>query len=156
MTGFPPRDPELPPINKEALTETLTHIFELADKAAAEAGRLLDTNLDDLEVPGWNQRAWRSTNTTCGTAFCVAGWRAQQDGLTWADDYSVLLRPGWKQLIRQYAAERFDLTPFEAGVLFESSNKLSDLHTLYEALMDDRDIAGYTFPSAWSTPVTTL
>lgn len=74
----------------------------------------------------WVQAHWYSEKkSSCGTAYCVAGYVAQLDGarFDW-DAGGKLFHPetGARMSVSEYAREKLGLSPREAGELFCGTN----------------------------------
>jgi hypothetical protein len=90
----------------------------------------------------WMQRQWavKTTTSSCGTAFCVAGHAAVMTGHTiaWDDDLvltAYVVAPGTLPdlTIENVAKRELGLTSDEADVLFRATNTLEDIHDILMA-----------------------
>lgn len=125
---------------------------------------ILDAKIDDVELRRimahieahpklWKQNKWRSI-TTCGTAYCFAGWKCELDGVEWAvsayDTYSdrIIVRDGdltSLTTIERYAARTLGISHTEIdydGIpLFWPHNTLRDLHRMVNDLCIRAELA---------------
>jgi hypothetical protein len=117
--------------NVELLRQTLAHI---------------EANPDE-----WDQRDWRR-ETSCGTAYCFAGWAVKLTGGEFCRDsggkvFGSLVKASGSDvplMIADYAAELLGLPPEvdEYGgpanaLLFYSRNTLDDLRRIVAELCED-------------------
>jgi hypothetical protein len=78
----------------------------------------------------WNQKWWatKTTESSCGTACCVAGWAVSWAGhdFKWDSngEASVYIRERDARAIPHVAQELLGLNPEQAGILFFSGNTL--------------------------------
>jgi hypothetical protein len=119
----------------------------------------------DADPDSWNQGSW-AYKTSCGTAYCVAGWAAVQAGgqMIWGpeDDetgYSdaMLVRlpsSGTEVYIEDFAQSVLDLTDAQAGALFGGSNTRAELQLIRDMLAADPDVSaedlGKAVGAAWA------
>lgn len=84
----------------------------------------LPTPLDRMAVDGdiWNQTVWR-IDSSCGTAACLAGWKAKLDGVPAKNDK---IHPS------DYAREAWGLTYDQAFDLFHHANTIEDMRNLVD------------------------
>ena len=84
----------------------------------------------------WNQEWWavKSTESSCGTACCVAGWTVSWagHGFQWDSEgrSSVYLKEDDMRSIPHVAQDLLGLSPQQANTLFFSGNSLQDLWEL--------------------------
>lgn len=86
---------------------------------------------DDKLVKGWQ----------CGTTACLAGHAAIIDGWRPTDPYNAetMTKDGQTGYVGEIAADLLDLDPEDASTLFNSTNDLSDIRVVVEALRSDED-----------------
>jgi hypothetical protein len=118
---------------REVTTVNRERLIALAQWAAAEDAKRR------LGLPSeWNQSTWlsRSRATACGTACCIAGKVAFDDGVLpegWdeAEDGEeacyVVLGDGEEVSVDSYAAGALGLNSSQAGNLFFANNTLDDV-----------------------------
>lgn len=130
--------------NRERLLKAL-HEIELAEALRLEQPEV------NLELH-WKQWAWAvktdvhstgrgSMIMDCGTGMCVAGWGCHLAGDTfvWALDQGTeaeeVMVDGRRMPISQRARELYDLTPYQAEMLFAGSNDLGQIRTIIAKLL---------------------
>lgn len=90
----------------------------------------------------WSQRFW-AQQTECGTAYCIAGFVAQEmsDGIDFWQGIRIASQcidpdSGDKVSISTFAAERLGLTLAESDALFAASNTIEDVRDVFEWILE--------------------
>lgn len=90
----------------------------------------------------WNQRFW-AQQTDCGTAYCIAGFVAQEtsggiDFFKGVKIASQCLDPDSNSLvsINTFAREHLGLTIAESDALFAASNTIEDVRDVFEWIIE--------------------
>lgn len=116
-------------INMEALDE----VMAIIEREVAENGG--DSN--SRKAGRWNQLVYGEM-TECGTALCVAGWRAHLDGELVFSPIGLtaqgVIIDGKEFGIDTYARQAFGLTHNDAKMLFYHHNTLADLRKMVAEL----------------------